>query len=188
MHILAIHRNPTKRQAIKENIIYLGRLKQQPLQWTKHAKLLGVTFSDNRTVHKHINEAVKKCLAWIRQLYKFTGAVKNHTLYKVYQTEIEPIVLYGTEVICEKLTCSTLKKIIAMELAAIKIAYQLEKRTSIINCLNLIHKGGIVERIENRRTSFTNKNADSMLIRQGETPVYSYGRRIRTKRLHKDRH
>ena len=48
-----------------------------------------------------------------------------------------------------------------MELVAIKIAHQLEKYTSIIDCLHLIHNGGIMERIDKRRTSFI---ADSPLI------------------------
>ena len=115
------------------------------------------------------------------------GTVKGDTLYKVYRAAIEPIVLYGTEVIYEKLTCATLKKLIALEIAAIKIAYKLEKRTPTIDCLTYIHKGGIVDRIDSRRTSFLSKNADSPLIRQGETSVYSSGRRIRIRRQHKDR-
>ena len=187
-HILAIHRNPAIRRNMKDNIIYLDRLQQQPLQWTEHAKLLGITFSENGTFHKHLNEVIKKSMARIKQLYKFAGTVKSHTLYKVYRTAIEPIALYGTEVLYENLTCSTLKKLIAMELAAIKITHQLPKRTPIIDCLNHIYKGGIVDRIDSRRTSFIIKNADSPLIRHGETSVYSSGRRIRTKRLHKDRH
>ena len=144
--------------------------------------------SENGTFHKHINEAIKKSTARIKQLYKFAGTLKSHTLYKVYRSAIEPIVLYGTEVLYENLTCSTLKKLITMELAAIKITHQLQKRTPTIDCLNHIHKGGIVDRIDSRRASFILKNADSPLIRQGETSVYSSGRRIRTKRLHKDRH
>ena len=85
------------------------RTKQQPLQWTKHAKLLGVTFSENETFHKHLAETTKKSFARIKQLYKFAGTVKGHTLYKVYRAAIKPIVLYGTEVIFENLTCLVLK-------------------------------------------------------------------------------
>ena len=51
----------------------------------------------------------------------------------------------------------------------------MEKRTPTIDCLTYIHKGGIVDRIDSRRTSFLSKNADSPLIRQGETSVYSSG-------------
>ena len=94
---------------------------------------------------------------------------------------------YGTEVIYENLTCLTLKKLISLEISAVKIAYQLEKRTSTVDCLHLLHKGGFVDRIDSRRTSFINKNADSPLIRQGETSVHSAGRRIRVKRIHIDR-
>ena len=186
-HILAIHKHPSKRNLIKSHTIYLDRNKQHPLQWTQHAKLLGVTFSDNGTFHKHINESARKCMARIKQLYKYAGSVKGDTLYKVYRAAIEPIALYGTEVIYENLTCLTLKKLISLEISAVKIAYQLEKRTSTVDCLHLLHKGGFVDRIDSRRTSFINKNADSPLIRQGETSVHSAGRRIRVKRIHIDR-
>ena len=54
--------------------------------------------------------------------------------------------------------------------------------------LILLSQTGIVDRKDSRRASFILKNADSPLIRHGETSVYSSGRRIRTKRLHKDRH
>ena len=186
-HALAIHRNPSIRKQLKENTLYLDRHQQQPLHWTPHAKLLGITFSENGTFHKHITDVSRKSFARIKQLYKFAGTVKGDTLYKVYRAAIEPIVLYGTEVIYENLTCATLKKLIALEIAAIKIAYKLEKRTPTIDCLTYIHKGGIVDRIDSRRTSFLSKNADSPLIRQGETSVYSSGRRIRVRRQHKDR-
>ena len=74
-----------------------------------HAKLLGITFSENGTFHKHITDVSRKSFARIKQLYKFTGTVKGDTLYKVYRAAIEPIVLYGTEVIHENLTCATLQ-------------------------------------------------------------------------------
>ena len=94
-HMLAIHRNPAKRRAMKKTTIYLDRLQQQPLQWTEHVKLLGITFSENGTFHKHLNKATNKSLARIKQLKKFAGIVKNHTLYKVYKTAIQPIAIYG---------------------------------------------------------------------------------------------
>ena len=94
-----MHTNPAKRKDMKENIIYLDRLKQQALQWAEQAKLLGVTFSENGTFHKHLNKATKKCFARIKQLYKFAGSVKSHTLYNIYRTAIESIVLYETEVL-----------------------------------------------------------------------------------------
>ena len=103
-HALAIHRNPAIRKRIKENTLYLDRLQQQPLHWAQHAKLLGIKFSENGTFHKHLAEATRKSFARIKQLYKFAGTVKGDTLYKVYRATIEPIVLYGTEVIYENLT------------------------------------------------------------------------------------
>ena len=134
-----------------------------------------------------MNESAKKCMAWIKQLYKYASTVKGNTLYKVYRAAIDPIALNGTEVFYENLTCLPLKKLISLEISAIKIAYQLEKWTPTVDCLHLLHKGGIVDRIDSRRASFINKNANSPLIRQGETSVYSAGRRIRTKKTHVDR-
>ena len=49
---------------------------------------------------------------------------------------VESIAPYETEVLYENLTCLILKKRIALELAVVKIAFQLEKGTPIYNRLS----------------------------------------------------
>jgi len=186
-NVLAISSKPEIRKKIKETQFYLDKQKKEPLNYANHAKLLGLKFSETGTFHKHIGEKLNTCYGRIKQLYRFAGYVNGDTLYKVYRTAIEPIILYGTEVIYENLSCNLLKKLIALEITAIKTAYGLPRQTPTVDCLQYLQDGGIIQRIENRRNNFVEKNKKSMLIRYGETLKYSQGRRIRTKRKHIDR-
>ena len=56
-------------------------------------------------------------------LKRFAGTVSPSTLYKAYRTAIEPIALYGTEVLYENLSIKVLKSFNRLEFATIKTAY-----------------------------------------------------------------
>ena len=186
-NILAISKKPETRREIKKHTLFLDKEKTEKLKYTEHAKLLGITFSETGTFHKHFGEKLKTCYARIKQLHRFVGYVQGDTLYKVYRTAIEPIILYGTEVLYENLSCNLSKKLIALEITAIKMAYGLPRQTSIIDCLHLLKDEGIIGRIEKRRSNFVDRNKNSALIRYGESLKYSQGRRIRIKNNHTDR-
>ena len=68
-------------------------------------------------------------------LKRFAGTVPAETLYKAYRTAIEPIALYGTEVLYENLSAKVLKSFNHLEFTAIKMAHQLPRDTSVIDCL-----------------------------------------------------
>ena len=186
-NILAICSKPNKRREIKENTLYLDREKKEPLKYTNHAKLLGITFSETGTFHKHISDKLRLCYGRIKKLYRFAKHVKGDTLYKVYLTSIEPIITYGTEVLYENFSCNTMKKLNALEYTAIRTCYGLDRQTPTIDCLEYIQNGGIAERIDKRRNNFIENNKDSVIIKHSETLKYSEGRRIRVKNTHRDR-
>ena len=186
-HVLAINRKPEIRREIKKHTLYLDREKKDELKYANHAKLLGVTFSETGTFHKHINDKLKTCYGRIKQLYRFAKTVKGDTLYKVYLTSIEPIITYATEILYENMSCNTIKKLNALEFTAIKTCYGLNRQTPIIDLLEYLKSGGIAERLEKRRNNFVENNKDSILIKHAETLKYSEGRRIRTKTVHRDR-
>jgi len=119
-------------------------------------------------------------------MYRFRGYVKSEVLYKVYKTAIEPIMLYGTEVIYENLTEINLKKLLAVEYFAIKTSYCMKRQESITNCIKHIEKS-IVTNINNRRKNFIRRNYDMEILRHTETTKYSEGRRIRVRKNHKSR-
>ena len=123
----------------------------------------------------------------IKQLYRFTRHIRRDTLSKAYRVAIEPIAIYATEILYENFSCNTVKKFNALEIAAIKMEYRLPRQTPTIDCLDYLKDGGIAERLQKRRDNFIQKNKSSPLIRHGETLKYSQGRRIRIKRIHKDR-
>ena len=186
-NILAVSRKPGTRREIKKSPLYLDKNKKDKLQYTEHTKLLGITFSETGTFHKHFGQKLKTCYSRIKQLHRFAGHVQGDTLYKVYRTAIEPIILYGTEVLYENLTCNLSKKLIALEITAIKMAYRLPRQTPLTDCLQYLKEEGIIGRIEKRRNNFVERNKDSTLIKYGETLKHSQGRRIRVKNTHVDR-
>ena len=87
----------------------------------------------------------------------------------------------------ENLTDIVLKKFVALEMIAIKIAYNLPKSTPHIEYLERLHNGGIVDTVTRRRKNFVLTHRQSLLIRQVETTVYSGGRRIRVHKKYVDR-
>ena len=50
-NVLIIHRKPELRREIKKTTLYLDRNKTEKLEYTEHAKLLGVTFSETGTLN-----------------------------------------------------------------------------------------------------------------------------------------
>ena len=68
-------------------------------------------------------------------LNRFAGTVPGPTLYKAYRAAIEPIALYGTEVIYEYLSVIVLKKAHYLEFSAIKTSFNLLRTTTIPECL-----------------------------------------------------
>ena len=187
-HVLAISRKPETRRKIQKHTLYLNRDNKDELKYTNHAKLLGITFSDTGTFHKHINDKLKKCYARIKLLYRFNKHVKGDTLYKVYRTAIEPIINYGTEVLYENMSCNTIKKLNALEFSAIKTCYGLPRQTPTIDCLDFLKDGGIADRLAKRRENFIVANKDSIIIKHAESLKNSEGRRIRTRNNYRDRH
>ena len=84
-NVLTIHAKPRTRRELKETLLFLDRNKKEQLNYTNHAKFLGITFSETGTFHKHINEVLKIAHWRIKQLHKFTGTVKGDTVNKVYK-------------------------------------------------------------------------------------------------------
>ena len=186
-NVLAIHPNPKIRRQMKETTLYLDRNKLEPLHYTEHAKLLGVKFSETGTFHQHITEKLRTCYGRIKQLYRFNNDVNVDTLYKVYRTSIEPIILYATEVLYENFSCNTIKKLNALEFTAIKTAYRLDRQTPTIDCLKYLKNEGIAGRLTKRRDNFVENNKNSTIVRHAETLKHSQGRRIRTRNVLRDR-
>ena len=87
----------------------------------------------------------------------------------------------------ENLTDIVLKKFVAIEMIAIKLAFILPKTTPHMEYLKRMHNGGIIDTLNRRRKNFVLTNRQSLLIRQVETTVHSAGRRIRVKKVHVDR-
>ena len=172
-NVLAIHPNPKIRRLMKETILYLDRNKREPLHYTKHVKLLGVKFSETGTFHQHIAEKPRICYGRIKQLHRFNKEVSGDTLYQVYITSIEPIIMYTTEVLYENFSCSTIKKLNALEITAIKTACRLDRQTPTIDCLEYLKNGGIAGRLMKRRDNFVENNKNSTIIRHIETVKHS---------------
>ena len=186
-HVLVIHSKLEKRRELKNNTLFLDREKKEKLEYTDHAKLLGITFSETGTFHKHIADKLKTCYGRVKQLYRFAKHVKGDTLYKVYKTSIEPIIGYGTEILWENFSCNTIKKLNALEFTAIKTSYGLDRQTPTIDCLDYLQEGGIADRLEKRRHNFMENNKESIMIKHAETLKYSEGRRIRVRNTHREK-
>ena len=90
-------------------------------------------------------------------LSRFAGVVPGPTLYKAYRVAIEPIALYGTEVIYENLSTITLKKFNHLEFTAIKTSYKLPRTTPVSELIPYLELEGIANRIETRRNNFVKK-------------------------------
>ena len=177
-HVLAIHRNPAIRREVEAIPLFLDEEKPLFLTYTKHAKFLGITFSNTGTFHHHINQSLGKCHSRIRMLKRFAGTVNPSTLYKAYRTAIEPIAVYGTEVLYENLSIKVLKSFNHLEFTAIKTSFQLPRDTPIPDCLPYLSEGGISDRILKRRDNFLERNSNSTLLRHGESTTFSLGRRL----------
>ena len=186
-HVLAIHRNPAIRKEVEAILLFLDEEKSQPLTYTKHAKFLGVTFSNTGTSHHHNNQSLGKFHSRIRMLKRFAGTVNPSTLYKAYRTAIEPIALYGTKVLYENLSVKVLKSFNHLEFIAIKTSYQLPRDTPIPDCLPYLSEGGISDRILKRRDNFLERNSNSTLLRHGESTTFSQGICLRVRVNHRDR-
>ena len=187
-YLLGCHRDLSKRKEIKTHTIYLNRDKTEPLQWVPHAKLLGLTFSETGTFHHHLKIVSGKCMARLRNLWRFSGYVPGPTLMKVYRAAIEPILLYGLEVIFETLTPIVQKRLLAIEYAAIRIAYKLDRNATIAECLATHQGESIITRLERRRTNFVIKNADNPTIRHTESLKTNQGRHLRVRKNYVDKH
>ena len=173
--VLAIHRDPKIRNQIKEQILYPDKEKTQPLAYTNHAKLLGVTFSEQGTFHKHIQSVLNKCHGRTKMLSRFAGVVPGPTLYKAYRVAIEPIALYGTEVIYENLSTITLKKFNHLEFTAIKTSYKLPRTTPVSELIPYLELEGIANRIETRRNNFVKKKNPPLSVTEKLSPSRKVG-------------
>ena len=72
---------------------------------------------------------MKKANARVSSLYRFTGKILPETLHRVYKVAVEPIVLYGSEVLYENYTIMEQKKLLSLNWNAVKIAYNLPRHT-----------------------------------------------------------
>jgi len=183
---LACHPREQTRRKMKMRQLYLNRDKSEPIQWEHKGRFLGVIFAENCTFNEHIRDVTQRAVNRIKRMYRFQGKVKGETMYKVYKTAIEPIMLYGTEVLYENLTEINLKKFLAVEMFAIKVSYTMKKHESITKCLKFI-ENSIVTNIDKRRKNFIKRNYESEIIRHTETTKYSQGRRLRVRQTHRDR-
>ena len=175
--VLACHQDKKKREEIKTHKLYLDREKTEVLSWDKNAVFLGVTFSEDCKFTSHWDGQIKKASARINTLWRFRGTVSGTTLYKVYKRAIEPIVTYASEVLYDSLTDIDLKKLLALEFKAIRLAYGLSRTEPISECLQYINKS-VVTMIDERREKFIAKNHDRQVIMHTEILKHSEGRRI----------
>ena len=132
----------------------------------------------------HQSITIGKCHGRIRMLKRFARTVNPSTLYKAYRTAIEPIALYGTEVLFENLSIKVLKSFNHLEFTAIKTSFQLPRDTPIPDCLPYLSEGGISDRILKRQDNFLERNFNSTLLRHGESTTFSQGRRLRVRTIH----
>ena len=107
---------------------------------------------------------------------------------QVYRTAIKPILLYGTEVIYETLSPIVLKRLLAVEYVAIRVAYKLDRNATIAECLATHQGESIISRIDRRRTNFVIKNADNPTIRHAESLKTNKGRHLRIRKNYVDKH
>ena len=185
-NLLACHPTPRKREEMKSHTIYLDRECREGLTWVPHAVFLGVTFSENCTFQRHWDVQLKKCHARLSTIMRFKGKVKPNILYRVYKAAIEPIVTYASEVLFDSLSDIDLKRLLALEFRAIRIAYNLESRAPIVDCLQYL-KESIVGRIERRRDKFLHNNYARDIIQHTEFLKYSEGRRVAVREKFKNR-
>ena len=120
---------------------------------------------------------MKKANARVSSLYRFTGKIPPETLHRVYKVAVEPIVLYGSEVLYENYTIMEQKKLLSLNWNAIKIAYNLPRHTPAWKC-HEIAGTNILERWEKRHDNFVRSNAYNTSIRHTETHTTSEGRKI----------
>ena len=57
---------------------------------------------------------MKKANARVSSLYRFTGKIPPETLHRVYKVAVEPIVLYGSEVLYKNYTTMEQKKLLSL--------------------------------------------------------------------------
>ena len=185
-NLLACHPSPRKRRDLKAHTIFLDRECKENLTWVPHAVFLGVTFSENCTFQRHWDVQLRKCHARLSTIIRFKGKVKPNILYRVYKVAIEPIVTYASEVLYDSLSDIDLKRLLALEFRAIRIAYNLQPRAPIVDCLQYL-KESIVGRIDRRREKFLNNNYTRDIIQHTEFLKYSEGRRIAVRENFKNR-
>ena len=142
-------------------------LRGELLKYKKQIKFLGITFDEHLTFEAHIQDIISRCkkrLNLLKAIRGNTWGAHPDTLIYTYKVFIRPLLEYGCILFAhakEKL----LKKIQAVEIEAIKIAFRLPPWTSHHWCYNHINFENILERIKSLGKNFLNKNKNDFLIK-----------------------
>ena len=189
--LMVTHPDPKKRKEMKENTIHLQRDGSEPLEWNSKATFLGITFAETGSFAPHFRKKLATAYAKIRQLKMFAGKIDSDLLYRVYKGAIEPVVLYGAEVLYPVLSDIATKDFLQLEFAAIRTAYAVSYDEFLSNAdLHLMKPDDqtVWDRIDKRRTNFVRKNFQDVTIRNSELSVTGEGRTIRFKEIHVNPH
>ena len=177
--LVAVHEDKKKRDKMKEKQLFLQREGKEQLKWQEHAEFLGVTFSETGSFDHHFKKKLAKAQARTRQLHIFKNFIDKKLLYRVYKAAIEPIVLYGIEVLYPVLNAVTIKRFNQLEFSAIRIIHLKERDYPTIDTYKLvIDQPSIRDRIRKRRENYVAKNFAHTIIRNTELSVYGGGRTI----------
>ena len=142
-------------------------LKGELLKYKKEAKFLGFTFDQNLSHKAHILDVVNRCkkrLNLLKAIQGKTWGASPSTILYTYKVYIRPLLEYGS-ILFAHASDSLLKKIQAIETAAIKIAYRLPPWTTNRWCYSFVNFEKILDRIKSNSKKFLNNYKEDELIK-----------------------
>ena len=107
-------------------------LRGELLKYQKQVKFLGITFDQHMTFEAHIEDIVSRCKKRLNLLKAIKGnswGAHPNTIIYTYKAYIRPLLEYGC-ILFAHAKMELLKKIQAVEIEAIKIAYRLPPWTT----------------------------------------------------------
>ena len=141
-------------------------LQGELLEYKKHFKFLGVTFDEQLSYEKHIQNMILKCKIRLNLLKALRGkdwGASPQTIMYTYKAYIRPIMEYGC-ILFAYAKENLLKQIQAIETEAIKIAYRLPPWTLNFWCYKFVNFDNILTRLKTRAKKFLDKNSKDELI------------------------
>ena len=142
-------------------------LKGELVKYKTEVKFLGVTFDQKLSYRKHIENLVSRCKKRLNLLKAIRGkdwGANPETIMYTYRTYIRPVLEYGS-ILFAFAEDNLMKKIQAIETAAIKIAYRLPPWATNFWCYQQVTFQNIVTRIRSQAKQFLEKNSEDELIK-----------------------